>query len=120
MDVLNLFSFIQSNNSFLSTKVQPTWRQLDFNSNLIVAHLIKLSGFSTAQGDLTVFEKIMPGSINRVFIFMGQLVRERGGHKHHKTWNALICIAGSCQIQPFFVQITESVFFLSNYLNLSA
>lgn len=98
MNVLNPFSLIQSINSFLPAKVHPSRWQLDLNINLIMAHLIRLNGFSTVQGDLTVFEKIMPGSIKRVFYIYGTNGKKRGGHRHRRTWNALICIAGSCRI----------------------
>lgn len=48
---------------------------------------------------MTVFEKLIPGSIKRVFYIydVGEGAR-RGGHRHHKTWNVLICLKGSCRI----------------------
>lgn len=61
-------------------------------------HLIELNTFKSGTGNLTVFEKIIPGTIKRVFYIHGAGKLKRGGHRHHKTWNALICIHGSCRV----------------------
>ena len=60
--------------------------------------LVELNTFNTGAGNLTVFEKIIPGTIKRVFYIYGAGETQRGGHRHHKTWNALICIHGSCRV----------------------
>ncbi|NIJ51213.1 sugar 3,4-ketoisomerase [Dyadobacter arcticus] len=60
--------------------------------------LVELDTFNTDSGNLTVFEKIIPGTIKRVFYIYGAGETQRGGHRHHKTWNALICIHGNCRI----------------------
>jgi len=60
--------------------------------------LIELKTFSTDSGNLTVFEKIIPGTIKRAFYIYGAGEKQRGGHRHNKTWNALICIHGSCRV----------------------
>ena len=60
--------------------------------------LITLNTFNTDSGNLTVFEKIIPGTIKRVFYIYGTGDAPRGGHRHHKTWNALICLHGSCRV----------------------
>ncbi|GAB2796042.1 FdtA/QdtA family cupin domain-containing protein [Rhabdobacter roseus] len=60
--------------------------------------LIELSTFSSESGNLTVFEKIIPGAIKRVFYIYGANNLQRGGHRHHKAWNALICVHGSCRV----------------------
>ena len=60
--------------------------------------LIELNTFNTGDGNLTVFEKIIPGTIKRVFYIYGTGEMTRGGHRHHKTWNALICVKGSCRV----------------------
>ncbi len=58
-----------------------------------------LDTFHSETGNLTVFEKLMPGGIKRVFYIYGaHETSRRGGHRHHKTWNALICIHGSCDV----------------------
>ena len=60
--------------------------------------LVELNTFNSGSGNLTVFEKIIPGTIKRVFYIYGASELKRGGHRHHKTWNALICIHGKCRV----------------------
>ncbi len=60
--------------------------------------LLQLDTFNSDSGNLTVFEKIMPGTIKRVFYIYGASEMSRGGHRHHAAWNALICLHGSCHI----------------------
>lgn len=61
--------------------------------------LIELPTFSDGSGSLTVFEKLLPGDIKRVFYIYGVTADEqRGMHGHHKTWNSLICVVGSCSV----------------------
>ena len=61
-------------------------------------NLIELNTFHSDAGNLTVFEKMMPGTIKRVFYIYGAGHIPRGGHRHHKTWNALICLHGKCRV----------------------
>lgn len=63
-----------------------------------MAHLLELNTFNSGAGNLTVFEKLIPGTIKRVFYIYGASDIKRGGHRHHKTWNALICLNGSCRV----------------------
>jgi tellurite resistance-related uncharacterized protein len=41
---------------------------------------------------------MMPGTIKRVFYIYGAGNKIRGGHRHLKTWNALICLHGQCEV----------------------
>ncbi|MEY4541280.1 MAG: hypothetical protein RLZZ306_3037 [Bacteroidota bacterium] len=63
-----------------------------------MAKLLHLNTFESDAGDLTVFEKILPGEIKRVFYIRGKEGHERGGHRHLKTWQALVCINGSSRV----------------------
>lgn len=63
-----------------------------------MAKFIPLSTFESDAGDLTVFEKILPGEIKRIFYIRGKQGHERGGHRHINSWQALICISGSCRV----------------------
>ena len=63
-----------------------------------MAKLIQLNTFESDAGDLTVFEKILPGEIKRVFYIRGKEGHERGGHRHLNTWQALVCISGGCRV----------------------
>ncbi|MEZ4903383.1 MAG: FdtA/QdtA family cupin domain-containing protein [Spirosomataceae bacterium] len=62
--------------------------------------LIELSAHGSEEGRLTVFEKILPGDIRRVFYIYGVTPeQERAKHGHKKAWNALVSVAGSCRIR---------------------
>lgn len=63
-----------------------------------MASLIDIKTFSDSRGSLSVLEKNVPFDIKRVFYIYGVDNSVRGGHRHHKTRQAAICIAGSCII----------------------
>jgi dTDP-4-dehydrorhamnose 3,5-epimerase-like enzyme len=59
--------------------------------------LITLPTFRDTRGCLTVLEKVLPFKINRVYWLSDCDGRKRGGHRHFKTYQAAICIHGSCR-----------------------
>jgi len=61
-----------------------------------MAHIINLKTFSEQRGNLTVIEKEIPFEIKRIFYIYGVDDSVRGGHRHHTTVQAAICIHGSC------------------------
>jgi dTDP-4-dehydrorhamnose 3,5-epimerase-like enzyme len=63
-----------------------------------VAYLIDLKTFTDKRGNLTVIEKSIPFDIKRIFYIYGVDSSIRGGHRHHKTIQAAICIKGECKI----------------------
>jgi len=64
-----------------------------------MAKLISLNTFNSDVGDLTVFQGYIPGFIKRVYyIYNVSTGVTRGGHRHHKTWQGLVCIKGSCRV----------------------
>lgn len=63
-----------------------------------MAKLYELKTFTSGNGNLTVFEHIIPGVIQRVFYIYEAGQASRAGHRHHKAWNALICLHGSCRV----------------------
>jgi dTDP-4-dehydrorhamnose 3,5-epimerase-like enzyme len=63
-----------------------------------MANILDLSTFSDKRGNLTVVEKVLPFSINRVFYIYGVDNSVRGMHRHKKTIQAAIAIKGSCVI----------------------
>ena len=63
-----------------------------------MAYQIDLKTFTDKRGNLTVIEKIVPFEIKRIFYIYGVDESVRGGHRHHKTIQAAICIQGSCHI----------------------
>lgn len=63
-----------------------------------MASVLDLRTFTDARGNLTVIEKVIPFDIKRIFYIYGVDSSQRGGHRHHKTIQAAICIKGSCTI----------------------
>jgi dTDP-4-dehydrorhamnose 3,5-epimerase-like enzyme len=63
-----------------------------------MAKLIDLKTFSDKRGNLTVIEKVIPFAIKRIFYIYGVDDSLRGGHRHHKTVQAAICLKGSCVV----------------------
>lgn len=61
-----------------------------------MAHFIHLKTFGDQRGNLTVIEKEIPFEIKRIFYIYGVDDSVRGGHRHHQTIQAAICIHGSC------------------------
>jgi dTDP-4-dehydrorhamnose 3,5-epimerase-like enzyme len=63
-----------------------------------MAELIDLITFTDNRGNLTVIEKVIPFDIKRIFYIYGVDNSIRGGHRHHLTIQAAICLQGSCVI----------------------
>ncbi len=63
-----------------------------------MAYTIDLQTFTDDRGNLTVIENVLPFEIKRVFYIYGVDDSIRGGHRHHQTIQAAICIKGSCII----------------------
>jgi dTDP-4-dehydrorhamnose 3,5-epimerase-like enzyme len=63
-----------------------------------MASLINLKTFTDNRGNLTVIEKVVPFDIKRIFYIYGVDNSESGGHRHHETIQAAICIRGKCTI----------------------
>ncbi len=69
-----------------------------FLQNSQMARLISLNTFPSANGSLTVFEGVLPGTIERLFYIYDVGNGARAGHRHHRAWNALICVNGQCSV----------------------
>lgn len=78
-----------------------------------MASILDLKTFTDARGNLTVIEKVIPFSVLRIFYIYGVDDSKRGGHRHHKTKQAAICIKGSCTIYNND-GIKEETFFLNS------
>jgi dTDP-4-dehydrorhamnose 3,5-epimerase-like enzyme len=63
-----------------------------------MARIIDLPTHTAKRGSLTVIEKVIPFEIKRIFYIYGVDDSMRGGHRHHKTFQAAICLKGSCVI----------------------
>jgi hypothetical protein len=76
-----------------------------------LAYLINLKTFTDKRGNLSVIEKTIPFDIKRIFYIYGVDESKRGGHRHHKTVQAAVCLKGSCTIYNHDGS-SESVFIL--------
>ncbi|HAN78873.1 MAG TPA: hypothetical protein DCQ31_14485 [Bacteroidales bacterium] len=63
-----------------------------------MAHILDLKTFTDKRGNLTVIEKVLPFDVKRIFYIYGVDDAKRGGHRHHKTIQAAVCLSGSCTI----------------------
>ncbi len=66
-----------------------------------MAYLLNLVNFSGKKGELTVLDNadsLLPFKIKRVFYIYHVDDSIRGGHRHHQTVQAAICIHGSCTV----------------------
>lgn len=62
-----------------------------------MAYWIELPTFQDSRGGLTVVDKILPYEIKRVY-YIYDVTEKRGGHRHHKAIQFLVCLAGSCEV----------------------
>ena len=63
-----------------------------------MAYLLNLKTFIDKRGNLTVIENEIPFSVKRKFYIYGVDDSVRGGHRHHRTYQACICVHGSCVV----------------------
>jgi dTDP-4-dehydrorhamnose 3,5-epimerase-like enzyme len=76
-----------------------------------MAYIVDLKTFTDNRGNLTVIENILPFKIKRIFYIYGVDGSVRGGHRHHKTIQAAICIKGRCKIH-YNDGVKDEIFFL--------
>lgn len=62
-----------------------------------MAYIIELPTFGDERGKLTIIEKVLPFDIKR-FYYVYEVQSKRGGHRHHKTVQALVTLGGSCEV----------------------
>lgn len=62
-----------------------------------MAYFIDLPTFGDKSGKLTIIEKVLPFEIKR-FYYVYDVRSIRGGHRHKKTVQALVCLGGSCDV----------------------
>ena len=65
-----------------------------------MARLIQLKTFSDVRGRLNVLDRELPFAVKRVYYIYGVENENvvRGGHRHHRNSQALVCIQGRCEI----------------------
>ena len=64
-----------------------------------MAYLVELKNFADPRGVLNVAQEQIPFEVKR-FYWIYKVPTEilRGGHRHKTSWQALICLGGSCEI----------------------
>ncbi len=60
--------------------------------------LLEFPLFQDPRGSLTVVEKILPFSIQRVYYIYETNTHPRAGHRHRVGQQALICLQGKCMV----------------------
>ncbi|NVN96218.1 MAG: FdtA/QdtA family cupin domain-containing protein [Bacteroidetes bacterium] len=65
-----------------------------------MAHIISIPTITDHRGNLSVLEKILPFEIKRMYYIydVPNINITRAGHKHIKNIQALISIAGKCEV----------------------
>jgi dTDP-4-dehydrorhamnose 3,5-epimerase-like enzyme len=65
-----------------------------------LAHILNIKTFGDSRGELNVLQDQIPFAIKRVYYMYGVPNDSvRGGHRHKKSTQALICLGGSCEIE---------------------
>ena len=62
-----------------------------------MAYLLEIPTFSDPRGNLSVLDSIVPYEIKRVY-FITSPIGQRGGHRHIKTIQGLVCVSGKCSV----------------------
>lgn len=62
-----------------------------------MAYFIEIPMFSDNTGKLCVVEDLLPFSVKRIY-YIFDVSAKRGGHRHEKTIQGLICLSGSCKV----------------------
>lgn len=60
-----------------------------------MAYIINLEHYTDERGTLTVIDKVLPFEIKRSYYITGVNHLARGGHRHIKLVEAVICMHGS-------------------------
>lgn len=63
-----------------------------------MASLIDLPTRRDPRGALTVIDGVLPFPVRRVYYIYDCSGQSRGGHRHVKTYQALICVRGACTV----------------------
>jgi dTDP-4-dehydrorhamnose 3,5-epimerase-like enzyme len=60
--------------------------------------IITLPTYKDSRGSLTIIEKLLPFEIKRIYYIYDCSNLPRGGHRHKKNIQGLVCAKGSCTI----------------------
>jgi hypothetical protein len=77
--------------------------------------MIGLKSFTDKRGRLTAIDKVLPFDIKRLYYITGVTEEsERGGHAHHFTIEAVLCLNGSFTV-AINNGITKEEYFLNDH-----
>lgn len=62
-----------------------------------MSKIINIPEFIDSRGALYVIENTLPFEVKRIY-YICKIKGLRGGHRHKKTRQALICVAGCCNV----------------------
>ena len=63
-----------------------------------MAKIIDIPTFYDERGSLSIVEKVVEFDFKRVYYIYNTDGKQRGGHRHKKTKQLLICVNGSCDV----------------------
>lgn len=78
-----------------------------------MARIILLPKY-TRNGILTVIENIFTSDFKRIFFIYNIGDNIRGGHRHFKSTNALICLNGSCKVDIYISENPVETYILDS------
>jgi len=70
--------------------------------------ILTIPDFTDSRGSLFVLDRFLPFEIKRVFYIIEGSQR-RGGHRHHQTRQAMICMKGSVDVYMNNGQVEETI-----------
>lgn len=63
-----------------------------------MAKIIPIKSITDDRGTLSVIQDEIPFKVKRIFYIYNSNGSKRGGHRHKKTIQVLVCINGECKI----------------------
>lgn len=63
-----------------------------------MAIIPELDSLFEGPADLSVLKSMVPGDIKPKFFKYGVEGQTRAGHRHHLSWNVLVCLKGKCRV----------------------
>jgi len=63
-----------------------------------MAKMIDVPTMSDERGSLSIIENLIDFEIKRVYYIYNTDAEQRGGHRHKRTNQLLVCVSGSCSV----------------------
>ena len=77
-----------------------------------MAHIYNIPTYTDARGALSVVEAqdTVPFEIRRAYFIYDATALPRGGHRHKKNTQALICVSGECEVIVHSAKDCETIY----------